>query len=47
ARRLPAPLGIQWTLYMARPQPAYQSHTIRAFLEFLDTGTVHLQQAGV
>ncbi len=38
ARRLPAPQGIQWTLYMATPQPAYQSHTIRAFLSFLEGG---------
>ncbi|MBE7567084.1 MULTISPECIES: LysR family transcriptional regulator [Acidithiobacillus] len=46
ARRLPAPHGIQWTLYMARPQPAYQSHTIRAFLEFLETATVGLPLIG-
>ena len=41
ARRLPAPHGIQWTLYMARPQPIYQSHTIQAFLQFLDADAVH------
>ncbi|WCE93026.1 LysR family transcriptional regulator [Acidithiobacillus ferriphilus] len=41
ARRLPAPHGIQWTLYMARPQPLYQSHTIQAFLQFLDADAVH------
>ncbi len=46
ARRLPAPHGIQWTLYMARPQPAYQSHTIRAFLEFLETAAPGLPSIG-
>jgi DNA-binding transcriptional LysR family regulator len=40
-RRLPSPHGIQWTLYMARPQPIYQSHTIQAFLQFLDADAVH------
>ncbi len=34
-RRIPAPTGIRWTLYMASPQPTHQSHTIRAFVAFM------------
>lgn len=36
ARRIPSPDGIQWTLYMARPQPIYQSRTIQEFLNYIE-----------
>lgn len=35
SRRLPAPDGIHWTLYLAAPQTPYQSHTIAIFLQYL------------
>lgn len=37
ARRIPLPHGIQWTLYLAIPQPVYQSQVVSTFLKFLDT----------
>ena len=32
-RRLPAPQGIHWTLYLAVPEAPYRSHTLSAFLQ--------------
>ncbi|MDA8390506.1 MAG: LysR family transcriptional regulator [Gammaproteobacteria bacterium] len=41
-RRIPVPDGIRWTLYMASPQPLYQSHTTRAFVAFMGDATERL-----
>mgnify|MGYP000901826212 CR=1 FL=1 len=43
SRRLPMPQGIHWTLYLAVPEPAYQSRTLAAFLWQIGVG----QRTGV
>ena len=35
ARRLPAPQGIHWTLYLAVPDASYRSHTLATFLRHI------------